>query len=68
MTDIEITQDNELMVAHAEGVTDQGIDFLDSYMAPLVEVVDSGRLIIPQDGLAPFTEAAQAEGLKVGEA
>jgi hypothetical protein len=64
--DLDITRDGELMLAHIEGQTDVGVEFLDAYMPPQsvdYVVVDSGRIIIPEDAEDDFLAAARERGL-----
>lgn len=68
MPDIQMTRDGELMVAHAEGLTDAGTEFIDAYLPSRVDrivAVDSGRIIIHTDDEAAFVEAAKLRGLEV---
>lgn len=52
------------MVAQVEARSERGTDFLDAY-CPDHEytVVDSGRVIVPQDRLPALLAAASAQGL-----
>lgn len=62
MEDITLTRDSELMLAHVQAHTDDGTDFVDAWMPDDANgeyvVVDSGRIIIDEDSIAPFVEAA----------
>jgi hypothetical protein len=65
--DVEITKDatGEFMVAQAEGITDEGAEFVDSYMSAEMHVVDSGRIVLPESAMPAFIEAAKGAGLRV---
>ena len=63
---ITVTRNSELMVAGVE-VLDEGeeMDFVDSFTAEPMEVVDSGRIIIPESAIGDFVEQARKIGLEV---
>lgn len=67
MPDLSVIEDGELMVAQVEGSSDSGNDFLDAYCpAHDYTVVDSGRIIVPQEHLPKLLAAAAEQGLTVG--
>jgi hypothetical protein len=63
--DIDVTSDSELMVAQAEGLTDAGVDFVDRFTTPQMEVPDAGRIIVPTDVVPALLDAARQEGLQI---
>lgn len=68
MSDIEILRSGELMVSHVSGETDAGIEFVDGYMpgeGANLSVVDSGRIILPNDAIDSLVEACKEQGLTV---
>jgi hypothetical protein len=64
--DIEITVDVVSLLAQAEGLTEAGVEFLDAYTVLNLEVVDSGRIIVPEVGLFALRMRAAEAGLTVG--
>ena len=62
--DLAVIEDGEFMVAQVEARSERGTDFLDAY-CPDHEytVVDSGRVIVPQDRLSALLAVAAAQGL-----
>lgn len=69
MPDLTITRNGELMIAHIEGDTDAGIEFVDAYMPDGVEfsVIDSGRILLRDEAIEALTTAARNEGLEIAE-
>jgi hypothetical protein len=66
--DIEISHSGELMVAQMEGMTEEGIEFVDGYMGtPEMVVVDSGRIVLRASMIEPFVSAAHEAGLVTQE-
>jgi hypothetical protein len=65
MNDIQITEDSKRGIAHIEGLSDAGIDFIDGYNTGEFQVVDSGRIIIRLRDQPVFTERAAKAGLTV---
>lgn len=63
MTDLVLTTDSELMVTHIESQTEAGQNFLDAYVAPDLVVIDSGRIIIPQDAVVSLVLDCERAGL-----
>jgi hypothetical protein len=64
MADLEITRDGELMVAQIQGASEEGVEFVDAYFATDdIIVVDSGRIIVPLNGLENVYRAAREDGL-----
>jgi hypothetical protein len=65
--DIEITKDTtgELMVAQVEGLTEAGIDFVDSYTNERMVVVDAGRIVIPEEDVPALVAACKQSGMGV---
>lgn len=63
--DLEILRDGEFMIAHVEGTTEAGAEFVDAYLGEEIVVVDSGRIIVQEDDLDRLLENAAAAGLKV---
>lgn len=65
--DIEVTRDRtgETMVVHLEGLTEAGTEFLDAYNPLEMVVVDSGRIIIPEQNLDALMESCKRDGLTV---
>jgi hypothetical protein len=57
MTDLTFTRSNELDVTQVEGNTDRGIEFVDSWFAREMMVVDAGRIILAGDAGACSREA-----------
>jgi hypothetical protein len=57
-----------MMVAHFEGQTEAGTEFIDGYTNARMVVVDSGRIILHTDDEAAFVEAAKARGLDIESA
>lgn len=66
--DLTITRDGELMVAHIEAETDEATEFVDSYQAVAMIVVDSGRIVVPDEELPRLAGAAREFGLTLGTA
>jgi hypothetical protein len=67
MADLEITRDRtgEFMVVQVEGVTDAGVEFVDGYCPVGVEfqVIDSGRIIVPEQTAEAIQILARERGL-----
>lgn len=68
MSDLELTRSGELMVVHVEGLTDEGIEFVDAYLPEQATteyaVVDSGRIILPEAGVDHLLKLAGERGLE----
>lgn len=67
VTDLTFTSSGELEVTHIEGNTDEGVQFVDSLTLPVMEVVDSGRVIVPTDATGAVLAAARRNTLTVEE-
>lgn len=65
MTDIEVLENTELMVAGISGQTPRGIDFVDTYTATQMEVVDLGGIVIHEAHITDFISLAEEAGLTV---
>jgi hypothetical protein len=69
MSDVIVTRSGELGVSGIQAQNEAGIDFVDGWFptrkgAPCT-VVDSGRLVIANQDVDEFVEAAKAERLTV---
>jgi len=49
--DLHITRDAELMVAAVQGVTEAGIEFVDSWVRLPIVVADAGLIVIHEQDL-----------------
>jgi hypothetical protein len=67
MSDLKLTRDRtgETMVVHVEGLTDDGIDFINGYVDDELYVVDADRIIIPEARVPRLLRWCEAEGLEV---
>lgn len=48
-----------------EAVTDAGVEFVDAYTALDLDVVDSGRILIPEEGEYALRTRAREAGLSI---
>lgn len=65
-SDLSVIEDGEFMVAQVEGLSDSGSFFVDAYSPPHeYTVVDSGRIIVPQEHLWRLLATAAKQGLVV---
>ena len=65
MSDITLTHSVELMVAQAEGHTEQGVELVDAWVSPGIFVAATGNIIIRAADAAKLERAAVAQGLTV---
>ncbi len=65
MADLTFTRSGELEVTQIESETEQGTEFIDSWMSAKLFVVDSGRVILPTMLIPPMEKAAVKRGLTV---
>lgn len=65
MIDIEVTRSGELMVAGVQGLTDPGVEFVDSFVADQIVVVDADRIVIPDELVPHLLALATVAGLAV---
>lgn len=63
--DIRVIRNGELMVAEMEGLTFDGIEFVDGFAAAQMVVVDLGRIILRLEDLPEAVTKANHEGLAV---
>lgn len=63
MTDLTFTRSGELDLTQVQGNTDDGVEFVDAYPASMMEVVDSGQIIVPTDDVAAIERAAAERDL-----
>lgn len=61
--DIDVTRDGALCVVQLEGISDAGVEFVESYTIEQMAVVDAGRIIIPLDALPAFLAEAHRVGV-----
>lgn len=61
--DIFVTGESERVMAI--GNTDEGEEFIDAWSGALLEVIDSGSIVIPREVEQEFTKAAIVAGMKV---
>jgi hypothetical protein len=75
MTDIQLWPDADLSpfmaspvaLAVAQGVTPEGEEFIDAYTALDMDVLDSGAISFPPEGVWAFKTRAREAGLVVSE-
>ena len=68
MEDIEIQEGSEFNVTGVYGLTVQGIAFIDAWLPDPGEnftVVDSGKIIVPDDAVPALQAAAMEAGLEI---
>jgi hypothetical protein len=66
MIDVEITKDatGETMMVGVQGMTEEGVDFVEAYPTPAL-VVDADRIVVSEDELESLIASAEADGLTV---
>lgn len=65
MADLTLTRNSELEeVVQVEGNTEAGVDFVDAWPGAM-EVVDSGRIILPDDAVPALRQAALRDSLTI---
>lgn len=62
--DLQIRTDSELMVAGVQGLTEQGVDFVEAIADP-VRVVDADRVIVRAGAVPRIERDAVVGGLRV---
>lgn len=69
MTDMTITVDGELMVAHIEAENGDATEFIDAFVPKRegaeMSVVDSGRIMLHSDDVDAFVAEAREDGFEV---
>lgn len=65
--DITVTHDGELMVAGIQGENYDGIEFVDAWAHPEMVVADAGHIVLREDAVGVFIEAARFDGFIVAE-
>lgn len=63
MDDLTFTHSGEFDVDHVEGNTDEGVAFVDSWIAGTMTVLDSGRIIVPPANAKAMVALANERGL-----
>jgi hypothetical protein len=64
MHDITITKGGDTL-AHIQGETDAGIEFVDGVVVPVLTAIDSGRIVIPESSVDGLVKEAQQKNLSV---
>jgi hypothetical protein len=65
VTDLTFTRSGEFAVTQIEANTEEGTDFVDAWLLGTMEVLDSGRIIVPTE-VAPEVEmSALKQGLTI---
>lgn len=65
MTDLTLTRNSELSVTQVEGNTEAGVEFVDAWPGSTMEVVDSGRILLPEDAIPALRQAALRGSLTI---
>lgn len=63
MSDLTITHAD--VTAQVEGNNDAGVEFVDAWTGPMLEVIDSGIIVIPAEAMLNVERAAKHAGLSV---
>lgn len=64
--DVEVTHDKTRAVAHVEGMSEEGIEFVDAYFPKgAYEVLDAGRIVIASAEVEEFATDAKVRGVSV---
>lgn len=63
MHDVTLTKSGAL--AHVQGETDAGVEFVDAVTVPLLAALDSGRITIPDSSVDELVREARQQGLTV---
>lgn len=65
--DIELQGGSEFMVTGCYALTPAGEEFIDAYVpgGDFMEVVDAGRIVLPDVHMPRFREKAEAAGLRL---
>lgn len=63
--DLTLTRNSELSVTQVEGNTEAGVEFVDAWPGSTMEVVDSGRILLPEDAIPALRQAALRGSLTI---
>lgn len=63
--DLLIREDGERVTVQSN--TEEGAQFVDSWNGPLLEVLDSGLIVIPREGASQFTSLANDHDLVMSD-
>lgn len=63
--DLTLTRSSAFGVTEVEGHTYTGVEFVDAWLLGTVEVIDSGRIVVPTEIVQEIEKAAQERGLTI---
>lgn len=61
--DIAVLTDGERVTM--EALTEEGEEFIDCWIGPLLQVLDVGRIVIPREAVSEFRKIAERRGVAV---